>query len=458
MTSQSFGLEANRRNIRSWSLGSPQLGPSGDPVNHSWTPGSVPIRNPSEDGHCIDEDATGTTVSAQMQVMLTCLGIAALTIPHLFAQVGWGLGVFILALPAAMSCLSMRQIVFLGEASGQKGMASAFSPHLGGKVGVLLSWILFLLCEFIVAACMAIPCDIVPHLSEDIEWFPAVSKEVVGLLIVAGAGFCAFAKDLSALDRLLKPSIILIIYLMCTVVVRALMNSEGHKLEFVVLERPESSFSKRAFDCLSTGMAAFGAECAILAIYANTEPQFRRPIEVFSNKVIDAPMLLMLLIYIVFGFAGYSEYGANVEANLLKTMGSEWWATIARLGLSLVNAFRVPLFNIVQWYTVLDLIPGLQKIENDPSGLGRALVLTSMNALSLGLLLFLADFGKVMGFLGGVLGVPIFTLLPGSAWLAARFCSSSRLEGSHRIKDVIAVVIMFLMSLFYLSNLATLFR
>lgn len=440
MVSASFGVEPDGRSI---------------PISREWSPTSL---NPSALNLLGDEEANGTTASAAMQVMLTCLGIAALTMPHLFAQVGWGLGIAVLAVPAAMSCLSMRQIVLLGEASGQKGMASAFAPHLGGKIGMLLSGILLVLCELIVAAGLAIPCDILPTLSSDIAWLPEVSKETVGIAIVCLSAIASLAKDLSVLDRVLKPSILLFIYLMLSVVVSAGMHGASSEMQFVVWEHPEGSLNRRLMTALATTSSAFGAEAAILAIYFNTAPQFRKPIEDFNLKVIDVPMLLLFLIYVVFGFAGYSEYGSEVESNLLKTMESDWWAQISKIGLSVVNIFRVPLFNIVQWYTVLDLMPCLDTLGKLGFGLGRTVVLTFLNVVSLLLFLFLSDFGKVLGFLGGGCAIPICTLLPGFAWLMARYCSGSPLQGSYRMMDGPAFVILAFMSVFYVVNMAPFFE
>lgn len=440
MVSESFGLEAERRtvavvNTNSW----PQSA-----LSVLETPGN--------------EDATGTTASAAMQVMLTCLGIAALTMPHLFAQVGWGLGILILAVPASISCLSMRQIVLLAEASGEKGMAGAFSPHLGGKIGIILSTILFLLCELIVAASLAIPCDILPKLSTEIEWLPELSREAVGVFIVLGAGIAGLAKDLSALDRVLKPSISLFIYLMLYVVLRSCVHGTSNDMEIIVWEASGSSLTTRVMHSFSTAAAAFGAEAAISAIYANTAPQFRKPISSFATKVIDFPMLLLLVIYVVFGFAGYSEYGEGVESNLLKTMGNEWSSQVAKIGLSFVNIFRVPLFNVVQWYTVLDIVPSFGKLEVIGFGFGRCLVLSCMNLASLGIYLFSSDLGKVLGFLGGGFAIPVCTLLPGAAWLAARYCSDHRLLGSYQAMDVFSVIVLIPMLAFYIFNMVSFFQ
>jgi amino acid permease len=423
-------------------------------------------RVPSEEtlGGSFEIEGCGTTASAAMQVMLTCLGMAALTIPHLFAQVGWLLGTLILTTPSAISCLSMRQIVFLGKAAGGNGMAGAFAPHLGNNIGRVISISLFLLCEFIVASLMAIPCDVFPILSEELLQWHGISENVVGLAILLGAGLAAFAKDLSALDALLKPSFIFVIYLMVAVVGSAFTH-DITEIEPFVWKGRSQSFGKRSLDSLSTAVAAFGAECAIMAIFTNTAPKNREPVERWVSKVIDLPMLILLIIYVVFGFAGCAEFGANVESNLLKTMGSETWAIVAKIGLSFVNVFRIPLFNVVQWYTLLELCPGLKKRLGRRNasvwlGLVRPLVLTILNIVSLLLLLCLSDFGKVVGLLGGVLGVPVFTLLPGAAWLSARFYSTTetRLNGSYPKMDVLTVVVMAFMIVFYVANLSLLFE
>ena len=84
------------------------------------------------------EEAVGTTSSGTMQVLLVCLGLSCLTIPHIFAKVGWGLGAVIICIPAATSCVSMRTLVHLGDAARAKGMVGAFSPHLGEYVGLFI--------------------------------------------------------------------------------------------------------------------------------------------------------------------------------------------------------------------------------------------------------------------------------------------------------------------------------
>jgi len=315
----------------------------------------------------------------------------------------------------------------------------------------------FILCEFIVAATVAIPCDILPKLGQEVMWIPDMSRHSVGLILLLGAALAGFASDLSALDKMLKPAISLIVYLMVYVVCNSILNGAGNEIEFIVLEHPTLSFRKRVLDAFSTAMAAYGAECAILAIYFNTAPQCRTPIETWSNKVIDIPMWILFFMYVVFGVAGYSEYGEGVQANLLNTMGTETWSIIAKLGLSLVNAFRVPLFNTVQWYTALDLFPVLAKYEKAWCGAVRSLVLTCMNCVSLMLYLGLSDFGRVLSIIGGILGMPIFTLLPGFTWLVARYMSHNPIGGSHWIMDISSIIIIITISIVYAFNVASYF-
>ena len=311
---------------------------------------------------------------------------------------------------------------------------------------------------FIVSACMAIPVDIVPSLSKQVTWLPTVSREVVGLALVLAAGLAAFVKDLSILDRVLKPAILLIIYLMLLVVMRAFFEDVSPEMKMVVWEHPNQSLSRRLMDSLSLAMVAFGAEPAILTIRAQTSPGSKWPVEGFMTKVIDRPMLILLAIYFVFGLSGYSEFGASVEANLLVAMGNDFWSIIASFGLAFVNSLKVPLFNVVQWDMILDVFPAMQKIEDHMYGLGRALVVSAMNGVSLGLLLLLSDFGSIMGYMGGVLGIPVFLLLPCVVWLTARSCSRAPLEGRHTAVDALAAFILVVMSGFYVVNLTTLFK
>jgi len=197
--------------------------------------------------------------------------------------------------------------------------------------------------------------------------------------------------------------------------------------------------SLEIFNAIAMSISAYSCHIAVIPIYDSLGPGHTPRV---MMKVVCASLVLALLFYEMVGLAGYFEFGAEVNSNVLKSIvareGASAGTVLATLGISIMLIFSVPIIiwpvrSVILWVYkmsqvsdnkgVYEATPAnvdeIKKlVEQGPSTVGWIVVTVAIVTLVIGLSAVFPDVKTSLSIVGSLGGAFIVFIYPSAFYLA----------------------------------------
>lgn len=376
----------------------------------------VPMQHKVEEEAEEAEPARGTLKAAYLSIVMACLGAGFVLTPGMMAESGIALASVAMFVPAANSMLCCRFLISTAEALGKTDiveLAAAYSgPWLRDTVFVMTMMDLLLTASSAIAF--------------SVETAPVGEYSVLASALLVTA--CLPIKDT---ERLKYVNCVCLLGLVATV---ALMVKRAAGMDEVDATVQTAVVSKTYAFILAQGISLYGVENMVLSVYYTTA-RAKRPD--FVRWALDPALVTVGLLYIIMGGCRYLQYGDGVGSNVLSSLGDDLASKVAQCLVAFSNALRMPMFGIIVFNIASQRFPAVlsRYAANVPF---RTLFHAVFALVALGAAYGLGSVGKILGLIGGTVGLALCQQLPAMIYVCARREGAG---SENKVLDVSAVLI-----------------
>ena len=310
------------------------------------------------------DDATGATpwtaaATATISLTMTAVGSVVLSLPATFAECGWLAGTCVLALVALLVDASLLFVVYAARSARARSYEEAARALLGPTGGACVEVALIALVYGSLVSLQIIVADQVQPVVREVlasHGSRDGSHEVSGWYAVVGERWfitcvslafvypMTLARSLTALASATTAAFFVLLF------VAGALASEFAKKGWIPapdVVAVETSRGATGRCALALPVVAMAYACHFNVVAVDRElPRTRRGKACAANVIHTAVLAGAFPFYVVFAFAGYLQFGADVSGDVL----TEWRGgnengvmTAAQLAVAGVNALKYPL-------------------------------------------------------------------------------------------------------------------
>lgn len=339
----------------------------------------------------------------------TMLGTGILSMPSVFATIGYLPGIALLLTAMILSAIGQFLLVLAAKASNKDGDVSILDccEHIHPYISLLFDLAIALKSMGVSASYLIVIGDSMVELIHNHSPYGILQNRILwislAMLIIVPL---SLKRSMDALRKTSIAGVFVTIYLVIIAAINFLKHGSSPSIDLI-----NSSSWNNLINSFAVFVFGFTCHQNVFPVYNES----RDKSNMYMLRVITASTGFTAAIYLPFTLLSYFSFGRESQGNIFNNYEKTWIVNIGRGLLTLLAAFTIPLQMIPFRKSVIDMMSviGIRTDREQSEKTVTLIALTTAYLISI----MVVDLKSVIAIIGHSAGIPVCYFLPSVLYL-----------------------------------------